>query len=60
MIVSKKELETTYNKIKNMIESSGLTEHEDYHIDESEYDTSESDDYIKIFSKDIDECIINE
>ena len=59
-----KELETTYNKIKNMIESSGLTEHEDYHIDESEYDTSESDDYLfKIFSdvaKDIDECIINE
>ena len=47
-----------------MIESSGLTEHEDYHIDESEYDTWESDDYLfKIFSdvaKDIDECIINE
>lgn len=45
-----KELETTYNKIKNMIESSGLTEHED---DDLEYDTSENDYYLSLILSDV-------
>ena len=45
-----KEIEMTYDKVKNMIESSGLTEHED---DDLEYDTSENDYYLSLILSDV-------